>query len=51
MTDITSLTATEIAQKIKARELSASKAVEALIRRIEEVNPRLMRLSSLDKIN
>ncbi len=41
MTTITSLTAVEIAQKIKARELSASEAVDAFIRRIEEVNPRI----------
>jgi len=41
LTTITSLTATEIAQKIKARELSASEVVEAHVRRIEEVNPRL----------
>jgi len=41
LTTITSLTATEIAQKIKAREMSASEVVEAHVRRIEEVNPRL----------
>jgi Asp-tRNA(Asn)/Glu-tRNA(Gln) amidotransferase A subunit family amidase len=33
--------ATEIAQKIAAGELSASEVVEAHIQRIEEVNPRL----------
>ena len=41
MTAITSLKAVEIAQKIKARELSANEVVEAHIRRIEEVNPRI----------
>ena len=41
LTTITSLTATEIAQKIKARELSASEVVEAHVRRIKEVNPRV----------
>lgn len=41
MTDITSLTATEIAQKIKGGELSARDVVEAHISRIEEVNPRI----------
>jgi len=33
--------ATEIAQKIAAGELSASEVVEAHIQRIEEVNPHL----------
>ena len=41
MSDITKLTATEIAQKIKIGDLSARDAVEAHIRRIEEVNPSL----------
>ena len=41
MTTITSLTASEIAGKIKAGELSAHDVVDAHIRRIEEVNPRL----------
>lgn len=41
MTTIISLTATELAQKIKAGELSASEVADAYIRRIEEVNPRL----------
>src|SRR3970282_482350 len=41
LTTITSLTATEIAQKIKAREMWATEVVEAPARRIEEVNPRL----------
>lgn len=41
MTTITSFTATELAQKIKAGELSAREVVDAHIRRIEEVNPRL----------
>lgn len=38
MADITHLTATEIAQKIKAKELLTRDVVEAHIRRIEEVN-------------
>jgi fatty acid amide hydrolase len=41
MTAITSLTATEIAQKIKACELSAREVVDAHIQRIEQVNTRL----------
>jgi fatty acid amide hydrolase len=41
MTAITSLTATEIAQKIKASELSAREVVDAHIQRIEQVNTRL----------
>jgi fatty acid amide hydrolase len=41
MTTITSLTATEIAQKIKAGELSAREVVDAHIQRIEQVNTRL----------
>jgi fatty acid amide hydrolase len=41
MTAITSLTATEIAQKIKAGELSAREVVDAHIQRIEQVNTRL----------
>jgi fatty acid amide hydrolase len=41
MTAITSLTATEIAQKIKAGELSAREVVDAHIQRIEQVNTRI----------
>ena len=41
MTTITSLTATEIAQKIKAGEFSAREVVDAHIQRIEQVNTRL----------
>jgi len=41
MNAIISLTAGEIAYKVKAGELSASEVVEAHIARIEEVNPRL----------
>jgi Asp-tRNA(Asn)/Glu-tRNA(Gln) amidotransferase A subunit family amidase len=41
MIGITSLTATELANKIKAGELSVREVVEAHIRRIEEVNSRL----------
>lgn len=41
MTTITSLSATEIAQKIKAGELSAREVVDAHIRRIEQVNSQL----------
>jgi len=41
MTAITSLTASDIAEKIKAGELSAQEVVDAHIRRIEEVNPRI----------
>ncbi len=41
MQAITSLTASELAQHIRAGVLSASEVVEAHIQRIEEVNPRL----------
>ncbi|MBK7920345.1 MAG: hypothetical protein IPJ94_29665 [Chloroflexi bacterium] len=41
MTTITSLSAAEIARKIRAKELSAREVVDAQIRRIEEVNPLL----------
>ena len=41
MTAITSLTASDIAEKIKAGELSAQEVVDAHISRIEEVNPRI----------
>lgn len=41
MSTITSLTATEIAKKIRAGELSAREVTDAHIRRIEEVNPAL----------
>ena len=41
MTTITSLTATELAQQIKAGELSAGQVVDAHIHRIEQVNPRI----------
>jgi len=41
LTTITSLTATEIARKIGAGEVSAHEVVDAHIHRIEEVNPRL----------
>lgn len=41
MTAITSLTASELVQRIKAGELSAGEVVEAHIRRIEKVNPYL----------
>lgn len=40
-TEITSLTATQIAQHIKAGKFSAREAVEAHIQRIEQVNPQL----------
>ena len=41
MTTITSLSATDLIQKIKVGELSAYEVVDAHIRRIEEVNPFL----------
>ena len=41
MTPITALTATEIAQQIKAGELSACAVLDAHIHRIEQVNPQL----------
>ena len=41
MTTVTSLTATVIAQKIKAGELSAREVVDAHIQRIEQVNTQL----------
>ena len=41
MSTITSLTASEIARKIRAGELSAREVIDAHIRRIEEVNPAL----------
>lgn len=41
MDTITSLSASEMAQKIRAGELSSSEVTEAHIARIEQVNPRL----------
>ena len=39
--DLTTLTASELAERIRAGELSSQEVVEAHIRRIESVNPRL----------
>lgn len=39
--DITTLSATEMAEQIAAGALSSSEVVEAHIRRIEVVNPRI----------
>ncbi|HEV2704461.1 MAG TPA: amidase family protein [Pyrinomonadaceae bacterium] len=40
-TDITELSADELARSIASGEVSSREAVEALVRRIEQVNPRL----------
>ncbi len=40
-TDVTFLTATELSEQIKAREVSPVEAVEAYLARIEDLNPTL----------
>ena len=41
MDELLTISASEIARRIKAGELSSADAVEAHIKRIEEVNPKI----------
>jgi amidase len=48
MTDVTGLPATRLAEAIAARELSSQEVVEAHLRRIEAVNPRVNAVVQVD---
>jgi amidase len=48
MTDVTGLPATRLAEAIAARELSSTEVVEAHLRRIEAVNPRVNAVVQVD---
>ena len=48
MSDVTGLPATRLAAAIAARELSSTEVVEAHLRRIEAVNPRVNAVVQVD---